>query len=57
MYFYRDLVPLATFTGIPADLSEGLRLWVKIVLLFITAVVIPLCTPRQYIPVDPLVSS
>ncbi|KAJ7818819.1 hypothetical protein B0H13DRAFT_2242056 [Mycena leptocephala] len=54
VYFYRDLFPLVTFTGIPADLSEGLRLWVKIVLLFITAVVIPLCTPRQYIPVDPL---
>ncbi|KAF7340454.1 Multidrug resistance-associated ABC transporter protein [Mycena venus] len=54
VYAYRDLVPLATFTGVPADRSEGRRLWAKIALLFVTAVVIPLFTPRQYIPVDPL---
>ncbi|KAJ7367306.1 hypothetical protein DFH08DRAFT_910161 [Mycena albidolilacea] len=53
IYVYRDLVPLATFTGVPADLGEGRRLWAKIGLLFITAVIIPLFTPRQYIPVDP----
>ncbi|KAF7368478.1 Multidrug resistance-associated ABC transporter protein [Mycena venus] len=46
--------PLATFTGVPADLGEGWRLWAKIVLLSITAVIIPLFTPRQYVPVDPL---
>jgi hypothetical protein len=56
VYVYRDLLPLGTFTGVPADLSEGRRLWAKIALLFITAVVIPMFTPRQYIPVDPLVS-
>jgi hypothetical protein len=56
VYVYRDLLPLATFTGVPADLSEGRRLWAKIALLFITAVMIPLFTPQQYIPVDPLVS-
>ncbi|KAF8164524.1 hypothetical protein K438DRAFT_2025293 [Mycena galopus ATCC 62051] len=54
VYVYRDIFPLTTFTGVPADLSEGRLLWVKIWLLFITAVVIPLFTPRQYIPVDPL---
>ncbi|KAJ6594858.1 P-loop containing nucleoside triphosphate hydrolase protein [Mycena capillaripes] len=54
VYVYRDLFPLATFTGIPADRSEGQRMWAKIALLFITAVVVPLFTPRQYIPVDPL---
>ncbi|KAF8214920.1 P-loop containing nucleoside triphosphate hydrolase protein [Mycena galopus ATCC 62051] len=54
VYVYRDLVPLATFTGVPADLDEGWRLWTKIALLFITAVIIPMFTPRQYIPVDPL---
>ncbi|KAJ7704723.1 hypothetical protein B0H14DRAFT_3903574 [Mycena olivaceomarginata] len=53
VYVYRDLVPLATFTGVPADLGEGRGLWAKIGLLFITAVIIPLFTPRQYIPVDP----
>ncbi|KAJ7367289.1 hypothetical protein DFH08DRAFT_929873 [Mycena albidolilacea] len=54
VYVYRDLIPLATFTGVPADLGEGRKLWAKIGLLFTTAVVIPLFTPQQYIPVDPL---
>ncbi|KAJ7363093.1 hypothetical protein DFH08DRAFT_910875 [Mycena albidolilacea] len=54
VYVYRDIVPLATFTGFPADRSECPRLWGKIALLFVTAVIIPLFTPRQYVPVDPL---
>ncbi|KAF7364891.1 Multidrug resistance-associated ABC transporter protein [Mycena venus] len=54
VYFYRDLVPLTTFTGVPADIGEGWRMWAKIGLLLIAAVIIPLFTPRQYIPVDPL---
>ncbi|KAJ7264124.1 P-loop containing nucleoside triphosphate hydrolase protein [Mycena haematopus] len=54
VYVYRDLVPLSTFTGVPADVAEGWRLWAKIGLLFITAVIIPGLTPRQYIPLDPL---
>ncbi|KAJ7825733.1 P-loop containing nucleoside triphosphate hydrolase protein [Mycena olivaceomarginata] len=54
VYVYRDLVPLATFSGVPADLGEGRILWAKMALLFVTAVIIPLFTPRQYIPVDPL---
>ncbi|KAJ6566068.1 P-loop containing nucleoside triphosphate hydrolase protein [Mycena capillaripes] len=54
VYAYRDLFPLATFTSAPADLGEGRRLWAKIALLSITAVIIPVFTPRQYIPVDPL---
>ncbi|KAJ7657324.1 P-loop containing nucleoside triphosphate hydrolase protein [Mycena polygramma] len=53
VYSYRDVLPLATFTGVPADLDEGPTLWAKIAVLFITAVMIPLFTPRQYIPVDP----
>jgi hypothetical protein len=56
VYVYRDLVPLATFRGVPADLGQGQILWAKIALLFVTAVMIPLFAPRQYIPVDPLVS-
>ncbi|KAF7348331.1 Multidrug resistance-associated ABC transporter protein [Mycena sanguinolenta] len=54
VYVYRDLVPLATFTGIPADIEEGHKLWAEVGVLFATAVIIPLFTPRQYIPVDPL---
>ncbi|KAJ7274253.1 hypothetical protein C8J57DRAFT_1715119 [Mycena rebaudengoi] len=54
VYTYRDIFPLATFTRVPDDLNEGPLLWVKISLLFVTAVVVPLFTPRQYIPVDPL---
>ncbi|KAJ6479415.1 hypothetical protein C8R47DRAFT_1322641 [Mycena vitilis] len=53
VYAYRDLLPLATFTAVPADLDEGRTLWAKTTVLFTTAVVIPLFTPRQYIPVDP----
>ncbi|KAJ6587826.1 hypothetical protein B0H10DRAFT_2233874 [Mycena sp. CBHHK59/15] len=54
VYLYRDFLPLATFTRVPEDASEGRILWAKITLLFLTAVIIPLFTPRQYIPVDPL---
>ncbi|KAF7364934.1 Multidrug resistance-associated ABC transporter protein [Mycena venus] len=54
VYVYRDLVPLTTFTGVPADVDEGRGLWVKFAILFVIAVVVPLFTPRQYIPVDPL---
>ncbi|KAJ7657296.1 hypothetical protein DFH06DRAFT_1269382 [Mycena polygramma] len=54
VYFYRDILPLATVNGVPADLNEGPRLWAKIAVLSITAVIIPLFTPRQYIPIDPL---
>ncbi|KAJ7667031.1 hypothetical protein B0H17DRAFT_1210523 [Mycena rosella] len=54
VYLYRDILPLATFTGVPEDLHEGPRLWAQIALLFISGVAIPLFTPRQYIPVDPL---
>jgi hypothetical protein len=57
VYIFRDVLPLATFTCVPEDLDEGPLLWVHIALLFSTGVVIPIFTPRQYIPVDPLVSS
>nr|GAT52228.1 ATP-binding cassette transporter [Mycena chlorophos] len=51
VYVYRDVVPLATFTLKPLD--HGPKIAVKVALLAFTAVVIPLLTPRQYIPVDP----
>ncbi|KAJ7130893.1 hypothetical protein C8R46DRAFT_659815 [Mycena filopes] len=53
VYVYRDILPLATYTQTPVDLDDGRELWAKIALLFVTAVVIPVSTPRQYIPVDP----
>jgi hypothetical protein len=56
IYAYRDLWPLATFTLIPKDGSEGTFLWVKIALLFLSGVVIPLFFPQEYIPFDPKVA-
>ncbi|KAF8803433.1 multidrug resistance-associated ABC transporter [Phlegmacium glaucopus] len=53
VYVYRDIWPLATYTQKPGDLSEGTLLWTKVIVLFITAAVIPLLIPRQYVPVDP----
>ncbi|KAF9054811.1 multidrug resistance-associated ABC transporter [Panaeolus papilionaceus] len=52
MYAYRDLYPLATYGLHPAE-GGGRRLWVNIGVLTIIAVIIPLCIPRRYVPVDP----
>lgn len=50
---YRNIWPLAKYAGVPADAGEGPFLWIKISLLVITAVVIPLFSPRRYVPVNP----
>jgi hypothetical protein len=55
VYAHRDLYPLATYTKQPADKEEGQILYVKLAVLCLTAVVIPLFTPRIYTPVDPKV--
>ncbi|KAF7365323.1 hypothetical protein MVEN_00404300 [Mycena venus] len=52
-YVFRDLLPLATFTLVPQDLAQGRLLWAKILVLAVAAVVIPLSTPRSYVPMDP----
>ncbi|KAJ7643889.1 P-loop containing nucleoside triphosphate hydrolase protein [Roridomyces roridus] len=52
VYAYRDVFPLATYKRVPH--TEEPFTWAKIALLFFTAVVVPVCTPRQYIPLDPL---
>ena len=57
VYVYRDIWPLATYTENPVDGSEGALLWTKLIVLFITAVIIPLVVPRQYVPVDPKVNT
>jgi hypothetical protein len=53
VYVYRNIWPLLTFTLVPADGWEGALLWVKIGLLSLAGIVVPLITPRQYIPLDP----
>jgi hypothetical protein len=57
VYAYRDIWPLMTFTLTPADVHEGGVIWAKMALLFVSGVVIPLIVPRQYVPLDPRVSS
>ena len=57
VYVYRDVWPLATYTERPVDESEGALLWTRLVVLFTTAVIIPLVIPRQYVPVDPKVNT
>ncbi|KAJ8594877.1 hypothetical protein M405DRAFT_759938 [Rhizopogon salebrosus TDB-379] len=53
VFAFRDLWPLVTFHQHPKDIREGALLWAKIVVLFLTSVVFPVVSPRQYIPVDP----
>ncbi|OSD00621.1 P-loop containing nucleoside triphosphate hydrolase protein [Trametes coccinea BRFM310] len=53
VYMYRDVWPLATLDGSPADVAEGHVLWVKLGLLSLGGIAIPLFCPHQYIPVDP----
>ncbi|KAJ7919473.1 P-loop containing nucleoside triphosphate hydrolase protein [Mycena leptocephala] len=53
VFFYRDIFPFATYTWPEQDASEGPLLKAKLVALTLAAVVIPLLTPRTYIPVDP----
>ena len=57
VYVYRDIWPLAIYTEDPVDESEGALLWAKLVVLFTTAVIIPLVVPRQYVPIDPKVNT
>lgn len=53
VYFIRDFFPLATYHLSPQDEAEGDLIWAKIALMFFTGLVIPLCVPRIYMPVDP----
>lgn len=55
VYFYRDVIPLATVDWPIQDVVEGRLLWAKVSLLTLAAVIIPLVMPRMYIPVDPKV--
>ena len=53
LYAYRDVWPLATFTLAPQDSGEGWILWAKVTLLTLSGVLVPLCAPRAYVPIDP----
>ena len=44
-----------TFTLRPLDAREGTLVWIKIGLLAVAGIVLPLTSPRQYIPIDPKV--
>ena len=50
---YRNIWPLVKYAGDPADAGEGPLLWVRFGLLMITAIIIPLFSPRKYVPVNP----
>jgi hypothetical protein len=52
VYLYRDIWPLGTFTLQPVD-PPIWTTWAAIGLLTVTAVVIPLLMPHEYVPVDP----
>ncbi|KAF9564153.1 multidrug resistance-associated ABC transporter [Agrocybe pediades] len=51
VYAFRDLWPLATTTQRPIDALEGKLIWLKIFVLFFTAVVIPTAAPRRHTPI------
>ncbi|KAI0365037.1 P-loop containing nucleoside triphosphate hydrolase protein [Pilatotrama ljubarskyi] len=53
VYLYRDVWPLATVDLSPQDEAEGFLLWAKLALLTLSGVIIPLNSPRKYIPLDP----
>ncbi|KAJ7459762.1 hypothetical protein FB451DRAFT_558591 [Mycena latifolia] len=53
IYVHRDVWPFATFTLVPEDLAHGWLLWAKILALAVAGIVVPLFSPRLYIPVDP----
>lgn len=53
VFAYRDLWPLITFHSLPKDFKEGGLMWAKVTILFLSSIVFPLVSPRQYVPVDP----
>ncbi|ADV20810.1 ATP-binding cassette (ABC) transporter, putative [Cryptococcus gattii WM276] len=52
VYAYRDIWPLFTFNLAPEDINTPVT-WARVVLLTVSAVLIPLVRPRTYVPVDP----
>ncbi|KII86412.1 hypothetical protein PLICRDRAFT_144122 [Plicaturopsis crispa FD-325 SS-3] len=50
VFSYRNLWPLATFTLVPRDRADGWLLWAKAVVLTSVSIVVPLFSPRRYVP-------
>ncbi|QRV86038.1 ABC transporter transmembrane region [Ceratobasidium sp. AG-Ba] len=46
-------MPLATFSLRPLDETGGWMTWSRICILTFAAIVVPLCIPQPYVPVDP----
>ncbi|EUC62288.1 ABC transporter, partial [Rhizoctonia solani AG-3 Rhs1AP] len=53
VYVWRDLVPLATYHLHPADAAGGWLTWSRIGVLTFVSLIVPLCIPRVYVPLDP----
>jgi hypothetical protein len=55
VYCYRDIWPLVTSVFVPADGGEGWLLWAKVAFAGVAAIIVPVCEPFPYIPLDPKV--
>ncbi|CEL51761.1 ATP-binding cassette transporter abc4 OS=Schizosaccharomyces pombe (strain 972 / ATCC 24843) GN=abc4 PE=3 SV=1 [Rhizoctonia solani AG-1 IB] len=53
VYVWRDLVPLAIHGRHPADTAGGWLTWSRIGVLIFASLIVPLCIPRTYVPLDP----
>jgi hypothetical protein len=54
VFAIRDLAPLCTYHGLPAD-GNGWPLWTLIGDLTLIGIIVPLLMPRQYVPIEPAV--
>ncbi|KAG9089172.1 hypothetical protein FS749_001555, partial [Ceratobasidium sp. UAMH 11750] len=50
---WRNLLPFVTFSLHPSDSAGGWLTWTRIGILGFAAVVVPLCIPRPYVPLNP----
>ena len=55
VYGYRDLWPFATSNLSPEDAAYGWMTWSRVAITLFAGVILPLITPRVYIPLDPKV--
>lgn len=56
VFAYRNLIPLGAFNRRPEDGWDDWITWVRGGLVAVAGLIIPLCTPRKYEPIDPAVS-
>ncbi|KDQ18018.1 hypothetical protein BOTBODRAFT_155037 [Botryobasidium botryosum FD-172 SS1] len=53
VFVYRNLWPLASFSGVSQDGAAGWITWSRLSILGVAGVVIPLIIPREFVPVNP----